>query len=145
MGKTWFTRSEEAMKIEGCCHCGNITYRAEVEPNTVVICHCTDCQTLTGSAYRASIPTSADSFELLGGEPKIYIRTAENGAKRAHAFCADCGTPIYGAAINDPPTYLLRVGAIKQRAELRPRRQIWCRSALTWSKDLSGVEKLDGQ
>ena len=44
------------MKIEGGCHCGNITYRAEVDPNTVGICHCTDCQTLTGSAYRANIP-----------------------------------------------------------------------------------------
>ena len=133
------------MKIEGGCHCGNIAFRAEVEPSTVVICHCTDCQTLTGSAYRASIPASADSFELLRGEPKIYIKTAEGGVKRAQAFCGDCGTPIYGAAINDPLIYLLRVGAVKQRSEMRPRRQIWCRSALSWSLDLNGIEKLDRQ
>jgi hypothetical protein len=37
------------MKIERGCHCGNITYRAEVYPNRVGICHCTDRQTLTGS------------------------------------------------------------------------------------------------
>jgi hypothetical protein len=133
------------MKIEGGCHCGNIAYRAEVDPNTVSICHCTDCQTLTGSAYRANIPAPADSFVLLRGEPKIYIKTAESGAKRAHAFCGNCGTPIYAAAIHDPPIYSLRVGTIKQRAELRPRRQIWCRSALAWPMDLSGIEKLDRQ
>ena len=133
------------MKIEGGCHCGNIAYRAEVDPGMVGICHCTDCQTLTGSAFRANIPAPADSFVLVRGDPKIYIKTAESGAKRAHAFCGTCGTPIYAAAINDPPTYSLRVGTIKQRSELRPRRQIWCRSALPWSMDLSGIEKLDRQ
>ena len=82
---------------------------------------------------------------LLKGQPKIYIKTAESGAKRAHGFCGNCGTPIYAAAIVNPLTYSLRVGAIKQRAELRPRRQIWCRSALAWSMDLSSLEKLDRQ
>ena len=36
------------MHIEGGCHCGYITYEAEVDPDAVRICHCTDCQTLTG-------------------------------------------------------------------------------------------------
>lgn len=133
------------MKIEGSCYCGKIAYHAEVDPNTVGICHCTDCQTLTGSAYRANIPARSESFRLLRGEPKIYVKTADSGTKRAHAFCPDCGTPIYAAAINDPPSYSLRVGAIKQRAQLRPRRQIWCRSALPWSMDLNGIERLDRQ
>jgi hypothetical protein len=128
------------MKIEGRCHCGRITFEAEVDPDTVTVCHCTDCQTLTGSAYRANVPAPAATFVLRSGEPKIYIKTAESGTKRAHAFCPDCGTPIYAAAIKDTPTYSLRIGTIKQRAELRPpRRQIWCRSALPWSMDIRGV------
>jgi hypothetical protein len=40
------------MKIDGRCRCGNITFEAEVDPATVVICHCTDCQTPSGSAFR---------------------------------------------------------------------------------------------
>jgi hypothetical protein len=40
------------MKIDGRCCCGNITFAAEVDPATAVICHCTDCQTLSGSAFR---------------------------------------------------------------------------------------------
>jgi hypothetical protein len=39
------------MKIDGACHCGSITYAAEIDPQTVAICHCTDCQTLSGSAF----------------------------------------------------------------------------------------------
>ncbi len=38
------------MKIEGRCHCGQITYEAVVDADKVAICHCSDCQLLTGSA-----------------------------------------------------------------------------------------------
>jgi hypothetical protein len=129
------------MQVEGRCHCGKITYEARVEPETVRICHCTDCQTLTGSAYRVVVRAPAASFALTSGTPKIYIKTAESGTKRAHAFCPDCGTPLYAAAIADPPFYSLRLGAIKERAALRPTEQIWCRSALPWSADLLGIEQ----
>ena len=133
------------MKIEGRCHCGQISYEAEVDPDTVSICHCTDCQMLTGSAFRANIPAPAPTF-VLRGRPKIYIKTAESGTRRAHAFCPNCGTPVYSAAIKDPPTYSLRVGGIKQRADLYPpKRQIWCNSALPWAMDIRGVEKLSRQ
>ena len=40
------------MQIDGQCHCGSITFEAEVDPEEVSGCHCTDCQTLTGSPMR---------------------------------------------------------------------------------------------
>ncbi len=43
------------MQIDGACHCGNIAFEAEVDPETVRICHCTDCQTMSGSLFRANI------------------------------------------------------------------------------------------
>ena len=48
------------MRIDGQCHCGFVTYEAEIDPEDVSICHCTDCQRLTGSPYRvtASVPDS---------------------------------------------------------------------------------------
>ena len=47
-------------------------FEAEVDPNTSSICHCTDCQTLTGSAFRVNIPAPAEHF-LLRGTPKTYV------------------------------------------------------------------------
>src|SRR5208283_898239 len=124
--------------------CGRISFEAIVEPDKVNICHCSDCQKLTGSAFRANIQTPAESFAIRG-RPKIYIKTADSGAKRAHAFCPDCGTPIYSAAPENTRTYSLRVGTLDERAQLRPIREIWCRSALPWSMDLGGSEKIDRQ
>jgi hypothetical protein len=44
------------MKVDGACHCGAITVEGEIDPGQVVICHCTDCQTGTGSAFQVSVP-----------------------------------------------------------------------------------------
>jgi hypothetical protein len=134
------------MKIDGGCYCGKITYEAEIDPATVRICHCTDCQKLTGTAYRAVVVAPREGFLLRSGTPKIFIKTAESGSQRAHAFCPDCGTPLYSAALTDTPIYGLRLGTITQRAELPPpRRQIWCRSALPWAMNLEAVERLERQ
>jgi len=110
------------VKVDGRCHCGRIIYKAEIDRATVGICHCTDCQMLTGSAYRVSVPAPAETFRLLSGQPKVYVKTADSGNKRAHSFCPDCGTPIHAAALENPPTYSLRVGCLTQRHELRPTR-----------------------
>ena len=49
------------MKITGGCHCGAITYEAEVDPDHTSICHCTDCQQLSGTVFRTSIRAPATS------------------------------------------------------------------------------------
>src|SRR6516165_601867 len=126
------------MKIDGHCHCGAITFEAEVDPDALTICHCTDCQTLTGSAFRVNIPAPAEHF-VLRGTPKTYVKTAESGNKRLHAFCGNCGTPIYASAVDNPQVYALRAGTITQRAAFKPQRQGWRRSALNWVDSLAAV------
>jgi hypothetical protein len=133
------------MKIEGGCHCGNITYTAEVDPEKVGICHCTDCQTLSGSAFRTSVPAAKDGFHIRTGQPKIYIKTAESGTKRAQAFCPECGTSIYSAAVSDPQVFNIRLGTARQRTELRPKSQGWCRSRLDWVTDLESLTQFAKQ
>lgn len=137
-GDVW----RKSMQVNGRCHCGAITYRAELDPEKVALCHCTDCQMLTGSAFRASVPVSRADFELLSGQPKRYIKTAESGAKRVQAFCPDCGTSVYSSALIDPSTLSLRIGCLEHRAKLPPRKQIWRRSALEWVDHAGDVPRL---
>ncbi|MBI2224082.1 MAG: GFA family protein [Betaproteobacteria bacterium] len=127
------------MHVEGGCHCGCITYEAEVDPDTVGICHCTDCQHLTGTAYRVSVRSLKGTFKLLSGQPKIYIKTAESGNQRAHGFCPECGTPLFATTVGNPDVYGIRVGTTRQRTQLRPKRQGWCRSALDWVTNLESL------
>jgi hypothetical protein len=133
------------MKISGKCHCGAITYEAEIDPSTVAVCHCTDCQTLSGSAFRVVVPAKKENFRLLTGEPKIYVKTGDSGRKRVQSFCMNCGTPIFSADVSNPQTFSIRVGTAQQRAELPPKVQLWCRSALGWTKHLEAVTEVAKQ
>lgn len=124
------------MKIDGQCQCGAIRFEAEVDPDKVTICHCTDCQHFSGSPWRASVPAPADSFRILSGNPAEYIKTAESGAKRLQAFCGVCGSSIYSASPTKSGVYGIRLGGVTQRALLSPKKQIWTRSALPWAADI---------
>ena len=134
------------MKVDGQCHCGNIKFEAEVLPDQVRICHCTDCQNSTGSAYRVNVPAVKGSFRLLSGTLKEYVKTtADSGRPRVQVFCPECGTPIYSSPDHSSENVGLRVGTIRQRAQLVPRIQQWMRSAQAWTQNLGGLEKAEKQ
>ena len=82
------------MHIDGACHCGLVSFSAEVDPARVVVCHCTDCQVLSGAPLRASVVAPVQSF-VLSGQTKTYIKVAQSGSKRA----LGCMTAVSLAAL----------------------------------------------
>lgn len=124
------------MRVHGGCHCGAIRFEADVDPDGASICHCTDCQALSATAFRVNVPAKADGFRLLQGQPKEYVKFGESGKGRAQAFCGECGSQLFAADAEGPrEVYMLRVGVIEERAHLAPQRQIWRRSAMPWLGD----------
>jgi hypothetical protein len=135
------------MKVDGACACGAIKIEAEADPEKVQVCHCTDCQTATGTAFRMSIPVPGATLKMTG-QPATYVKTtAESGRPRVQAFCGNCGTPIYSTSPGDgiQSSYTLRVGILRQRDQLTPRRQIWWRSAQPWVTQLATLSKVEKQ
>jgi hypothetical protein len=135
------------MKIDGACSCGSIRIEGEADPDTVSVCHCTDCQTASGSAFRVSMPVKGEVFKV-SGKPTIYIKTtAESGNPRAQAFCPTCGAALYSTTPGEgqQAMYIVRVGILRQRDQLTPKRQIWWRSARDWVSGLDGIRKLEKQ
>jgi hypothetical protein len=130
------------MKVDGRCHCGRVAYEADIDPAAIYICHCTDCQALSGSAFRTVALTKPGGFRLLAGKPKIYVKVAASGRRRQQGFCPDCGSAIYATSEGEEPkVYSLRLGTCAQRAELVPVGQIWCDSALPWLGELPGIAR----
>lgn len=126
------------MDIDGACHCGFISYRATINPQCMSICHCADCQMLTGSPYRVSVLTAADMIVMTGAAPKIYSKRGDNGRNRLQHFCGECGSPMFASGEEaDENEWAIRWGSIRQRTELSPRRQIWCRSSAPWIHKLA--------
>lgn len=126
------------MNVHGACHCGEITYQARVDPDRVIICHCTDCQTISGAPYWVNVPASTRHLSLTG-EPQIYEKIGGSGETVGTAFCGTCGTALYSCKGETPAFVFLRTGAIRERAELIPTVQGFCASAMGWVYDLGVI------
>jgi hypothetical protein len=132
------------MQIDGSCQCGDITFEGDADPDKTWLCHCTDCQAGTGTAFRVNVHVAGDQFRMLSGTPAIFIKTtAESGTPRAQAFCPRCGSPIYSTTPGDGPkqSYTVRIGLLKQREHFVPKKQNWFRSALGWTMGLDALHK----
>ena len=77
------------MQVEGNCHCQLVTFRSEIIPNEVEICHCTDCQSLSGSAFHTIVPVTSQlkSGKIAGVAFSVAQNEEKNGAYIA--FSAD--------------------------------------------------------
>lgn len=92
------------------------------------------------------VPVLGTTFALVQGELKLFTKIAEIGRRRVLGFCPECGTRIlakpHGA---EQGTINLRVGSLEQRDLLRPKMQIWMKSAQQWLDELGTVARLDTQ
>ena len=132
------------MQITGRCHCGEVTYQAQVDENKVFNCHCTDCQIISGAPFRTVVMSMPDAVTFTGATPKEYIKIAESGNQRAQGFCANCGTALYATSVGEGERiYGLRLGAVEQAAELIPNTHIWYRSHKPWLDNLADMSTFE--
>jgi hypothetical protein len=129
------------MRIDGRCHCGAVAYEAEVDPANVIICHCPDCQAMSGGPYRVNVPVLTENLTLRG-ELTSYVKQGASGDDVRTTFCPTCGTPLYSCKGEAPAFVWLRTGSVAQRAELPPKRQGFCHAALPWANDISDIPRI---
>jgi len=126
------------MLIDGACHCGAVTFTAEIDPDRVMVCHCTDCQVLSGAPFRAVVAAPIETLTVRG-TTRSYVKVAQSSNRRAQVFCPDCATPLWATAPENATSVVIRLGCVRQRAQLRPTVQIWQHSALPWLAELALV------
>ena len=134
------------MNIDGGCHCGLLTYKANVDPTEVFVCHCADCQSISGSPFRWAISVPEEEFVLLSGNPKVYVKIGDNGQASHQLFCPECASPLYSMAEGDgPKVFRLRLGTCHQRAELMPKAELWCSSSQSWGAVQGDTKRIEAQ
>lgn len=127
------------MHVTGNCHCGSVSFSADVDESKVVICHCTDCQVQASAPYRFGALILRDGFTIQG-PTKDYCKVGSSGNRRVQVFCPECATGIYSYEQgNHSPYFSLRLGGVHQRAQLMPKLQIWRQSALPWVDGLPSI------
>ena len=125
----------ELLDVSGKCHCGRISLNGLAEPDMIIACHCTDCQTFSGAPFRAVVILKPENIAIKG-DVSQYTKSADSGTERVQGFCGKCGTQIYAAA-TDKSVYNVRTGFLDQHNTLIPNKHIFGKSAAPWLSSIS--------
>jgi len=117
--------------IEGSCLCGRVRYRTDAEPSFVGVCHCTDCQKFSGSAFATVLGVPAAALKVTG-TLKTFTKPGDSGQPMHRRFCPECGSGVVDEADALPGILMVNVGTLDDRSWIRPRSEVYCDSAQPW-------------
>ncbi|MGH7818888.1 MAG: GFA family protein [Candidatus Binatia bacterium] len=130
---------------EGGCQCGAVRYRVDGTPIAIGICHCSECQCQSGSAFGMSYIVRKERFQLLRGVLKTFTRTADSGRPVVGAFCPDCGTRIYNEPRYMGGVLTLKPGTLDDTSFLQPTVEVWAARKHPWVGLPAGLRSFERQ
>ncbi len=130
--------------LHGGCACGHVRYSLSAPPLCVYVCHCTDCQTLSASAFSINGPIRPDSLTFTRGAPRTWIRTAESGNQIPTHVCPHCGVRLYTEPATGGATWTLRLGTLDDTTWLWPGAAIFMNSMQPWLVMPEDTLQIDG-
>ena len=131
-------------ELRGGCQCGGIRYEVRGAPQQVVVCHCTDCQRQSGSAFGMTLVVKEENFRLTQGELKTFASKSDANRPKLGAFCPECGTRIYHKPEWRKGTVSVKPGTLDDTSMLKPDIHIWTGSKQPWitiPEDVEAHEK----
>ncbi|KQU66011.1 MULTISPECIES: GFA family protein [unclassified Rhizobacter] len=125
--------------IRGGCRCGAVRYTLALDalPPTYA-CHCSDCQTWSGSAFsqQAFVPEAALDVT---GPVVIFEFTTPSGRISTQRICGTCHTRIYNSNSARPGIAVVRAGTLDRSDELHIAAHIWVKRKQPWLTLPEGV------
>ena len=118
--------------IPGGCLCGAVHFAIVAPPRTLYACHCSDCQTATGSAFVLAMRVPIDGITVTQGETKAFERSRSDGRKRNLYRCTKCLTALWSEALLSPEYLTVYAGTLDDTSRLEPVGHLWTSDALPW-------------
>jgi hypothetical protein len=125
-------RREIMTELKGGCLCGAMRYLLRAEPIFSGVCHCRDCQYVSGGAPAYVMIFPKASLRLTKGAPRAYWSTADSGNRVARSFCEACGTPLFAENGSREEFVAVKVGSLNDPGAFKPAGHIWTQSAQPW-------------
>ena len=112
------------------------------EPQAKALCHCTDCQKWSGSAYTSNLVIPSEAFKLTSGSPKFFDAKAASGKINKHWFCSTCGSSLYTNLEIMPGVTIVKSGGLDNgAADHGIDVEFYNRDRLSYTKPISGADQ----
>lgn len=111
----------------GRCLCGAVRYAVEGAPARLTLCHCEDCQRVSGAPAVGWVFFPAQAFRWISGEPRIL-----HWADRRRTFCPACGSPLTFQDPGIPEWIEVSAGTLQGAGRLQLYDHNWLEDHLPW-------------
>lgn len=116
----------------GGCLCGAVRYEASADPVVCVVCHCRDCQYVSGGGPSYAMIFERAAVSIKQGAPQGYVSVADSGTRVSRQYCADCGTPLFAHNADHETHIAVKVGSLDDPSGFNAAGHIWTSSAPPW-------------
>ncbi len=132
-------------ELTGRCVCGAVSYTLRDGVRfRAYACHCTDCQSRTGSAFSEHMLVARQDLEIAGELDSGSYRQP-SGAVSTIWGCARCKARVFAETNTRPGFASLRCGTLDRSSEIVPAAHLWVGSKQSWIVIPDGVPALDEQ
>ena len=116
----------------GGCVCAAVRYELTAEPLALFCCHCTECQTASGTSFVLALKMPYGGVKVTEGEAKPFLRPEADGQER-HVFrCPRCLAALWSERLDSKEMITVYAGTLDNSSTLRPVAHIWTGDAQPW-------------
>lgn len=124
-----------------CC-CGALNVRTSGEPVRISVCHCTECQRRTGSAFGVQARFREEDVAITGASSQ-YARKGDSGGVAIMHFCPVCGSIVFWRANAIPGFVTVAVGAFADSGFPAPTVSVYGERKHGWVAFNCAIEHLE--
>jgi hypothetical protein len=117
--------------LSGGCQCGACRYETSGPPLFGYVCHCLECQRLSGSAFSASIIVLDDALSVTG-PVTTWLREGPDNPPLEATLCSICGVRLFHRAVPPEPIARIKAGTLDDTSWFRPAAEFFTKRRLGW-------------
>jgi hypothetical protein len=115
-----------------------VRFTLREEPIAFYLCHCTQCQAESGSAFGQSMQVRREAIDSVEGPAGEHVVEGPSGQQSRVTYCTNCLTFLWGGSDDVPQVLGLNAGSLEDTASLQPYGNMWTRSARRWASFADG-------
>ena len=138
-------RERVTLPLRGGCQCGHVRYRLSAPPRVLYVCHCTECQRQSSSAFGMTTQVRSEDLVVDWSRLEVWTRRTDSGGQMDCHFCPTCGGRLFHTKQGTGSIVSIKPGSFDDLSWIRPIGHLWIKSRQPWVMIPDGTLAYDGQ
>ncbi len=131
-GQNKETGTQPRTQLSGSCLCGTLRYTVSGPWLRFMMCHCTRCRKVTGSAHATNLFAHSENFRWTAGETEAGRYELPTAVRFAGGFCRNCGSRMPNIS-RDGKSVTIPAGSLDEDPGILPQARIYWGSRAPWT------------